>query len=105
MVMIEFTPLAAEKLQGLRAADPANAVLRVAVAGKGCCGYSYSLGFEEAADTTDAVFKSSGIPVAVDPESLPHVQGTTIDFVDALVGGGFTVKNPSQGGGCACGAR
>ncbi len=105
--MIEVTPLAAEKLTGLMAQDPAQRVLRVYVAGKSCCGVSFGLAFDEAQLPDDAVVQRAGIDVAVDPDSLPFVQGATIDFVDALMGGGFTVRNPSidSGGGCACGRR
>lgn len=102
-----MTPLAAEKLTGLMAQNPAQRVLRVYVAGKSCCGVSYGLAFDETQLPDDAVVQRSGIDVAVDPDSLPFVQGATIDFVDALMGGGFTVRNPSNdsGGGCACGRR
>ena len=104
--MIELTRLAAEKLSGLLAANPDQRVLRVFVAGKSCCGTQYALALDTVAAADDAVVQQSGIDVVVDPRSLPFVQGATVDFVDALMGGGFTVRNPSQdGGGCACGKR
>ena len=101
--MIELTPIAAEKLQALRAADPSHQVLRLYVAGKSCCRVSYGLAFDVSADPDDTVQEHSGIPVAIDPQSFPAVDGSTIDFVDALTGGGFVVRNPNAGGGCACG--
>ena len=106
--MIELTPLAAEKLSGLMSQNPAQRVLRVYVAGQSCCGYQYGLALDEARLPDDAVVERGGIEVAVDPDSLPYVEGSTIDFVDALMGGGFTVRNPKldpPGGGCACGRR
>ena len=104
--MIDLTPVAAEKLSGLMAQNPAQRVLRVYVAGKSCCSYQYGLALDEASLPDDAVVQRAGIDVAIDPESLPFLQGATIDFVDALMGGGFTVRNPSlDGGGCACGKR
>lgn len=104
--MIELTPVAAEKLSGLMAQNPAQRVLRVYVAGKSCCSYQYGLALDEATLPDDAVVQRAGIDVAIDPDSLPFLQGATIDFVDALMGGGFTVRNPSvDGGGCACGKR
>ena len=104
--MIEITPLAAEKLAGLIAGAPTQRVLRVYVAGRGCCAVQYGLALDEAPLPGDAVVQRSGIDVAVDPESLPHVEGATIDFVDALVGGGFMVRSAkSESGGCACGRR
>ena len=105
--MIELTPLAAEKLSGLMSQKPAQRVLRVFVAGQSCCGYQYGLALDEARLPDDAVVERAGIEVAVDPDSLPYVEGATIDFVDALMGGGFTVRNAKldPGGGCACGRR
>ena len=104
--MIELTPLAAAKLTGLMSQDPAPRVLRVYVAGQSCCGYQYGLALDGARLPDDAVVERAGIEVAVDPDSLPYVEGATIDFVDALMGGGFTVRNPRvESGGCACGRR
>lgn len=103
--MIELTPLAIEKLNELRGREPTSAVLRVYVRGRSCCGYAYGLAFDERASDDDAVVERDGIAVAIDPQSLPHVEGSTIDYVDALMGGGFTVRNPRIGGSCACGRR
>lgn len=105
--MIELTPLAAEKLSGLIAGAPAQRVLRVYVAGKSCCGLRYGLALDESRLPDDTVEQLAGIDIAVDPDSLPYVDGATIDYVDALSGGGFMVRNPKvdSGGGCACGKR
>lgn len=105
--MIDVTPLAAEKLSGLMAANPVQRVLRVYVAGRGCCGVQYGLALDEATLPDDTVALREGISVAVDPDSLPHVDGATVDFVESEMGGGFTVRNPKAdaGGGCACGKR
>ena len=102
--MIELTPVAADRLGALRSEDPAKSFLRVYVAGKSCCGYRYGLAFDESAGAEDRVAQVGDIPVVVDPRSLPYVDGATIDFVDALAGGGFTVRNARlDGGGCSCG--
>ncbi len=110
--MVELTPLAAEKLNGLLSEHPARRVLRVYVAGKSCSGYQYGLALDDAGAPDDAVVERAGISVAVDPDSLPFVEGATVDFVDSPEGAGFTVRNPrleSSGGcgsgGCACGNR
>jgi iron-sulfur cluster assembly protein len=105
--VIELTPLAAEKLGGLLSQNPVRQVLRVYVAGQSCCGFQYGLALDETRLPDDSVVEHGGIQVAVDPDSLPYVEGATIDFVDALMGGGFTVRNPKldRAGGCACGRR
>ena len=104
--MVELTPLAAEKLNGLLGSHPERRVLRVYVAGRSCCGFQYGLALDDAAAPNDATVERSGIAVAVDPDSLPYVEGATVDFVDSPEGAGFTVRNSRlDSGGCACGNR
>jgi len=89
---IEMTPEAATKLQELRADDPKRAFLRLYVSGRSCCSYE-----------TDAVTQAAGIKVAIDEQSLPYCDGAKVEWVDGPEGTGFLVRNPSLGGGCACG--
>src|SRR5256885_8496725 len=100
---IEMTPEAATKLQELRADDPKRAFLRLYVSGRSCCSYMYGLAFDENADETDAVTQAAGIKVAIDEQSLPYCDGAKVEWVDGPEGTGFLVRNPSLGGGCACG--
>jgi iron-sulfur cluster assembly protein len=44
-----------------------------------------------------------GVLVVVDPRSAPLVQGSTLGFSDALLGGGLKVRNPNVARECACG--
>ena len=103
--MIEVTAAAAEKLRAIRGDDPARAYLRLWVAGRSCCGYRYSLAFDEATADGDSVVEQGGIPVAIDAESGPYCEGATIDYIDESNGpGGFLVTNEKLGGGgCSCG--
>jgi iron-sulfur cluster assembly accessory protein len=39
----------------------------------------------------------------VDPKSAPIVAGSTIEYSDAMLGGGFKVNNPQAVHECACG--
>jgi Fe-S cluster assembly iron-binding protein IscA len=45
----------------------------------------------------------AGLKVAIDAQSLPYCDGAKVEWVDGDQGQGFLVRNPSQGGGCACG--
>jgi iron-sulfur cluster assembly accessory protein len=102
--VIELTPAAADKLRELRGADPSRAYLRLWVAGRTCCGYQYSLAFDEKAQEDDAVVEQAGIPVAIDAQSSPYCEGAMIDYLDESSGpGGFVVTNERLGGGCSCG--
>jgi iron-sulfur cluster assembly protein len=42
--------------------------------------------------------------VYVDAQSTALLQGSEIDYVDTLMGAGFTVNNPNAVSGCGCGS-
>lgn len=82
----------------------AGAMLRVRVTAGGCAGFSYRLSFEDAAAADDLVAAASdGFKVLIDPKSAPIVQGSTLGFDTALIGGGLKMHNPQAVHGCACG--
>ena len=77
--------------------------LRVRVVAGGCSGFGYKLSFEEAAAPDDTVIEAQGVKVLVDPKSAPILAGSSLEFNDALLGGGFRVNNPQAVHECACG--
>ncbi len=77
--------------------------LRVRVVAGGCSGFSYELSFEDAPTADDHVIDAQGIRVLVDPRSAPIVEGSTLEFNDALLGGGLRMLNPRAKHECACG--
>lgn len=80
-------------------------VLRVGVAGGGCSGFSYSLGFDKAFDEqVDAKYEYHGVPVVVDKKSALYLDGTTVDFYDGIEKRGFTFDNPNAVKSCGCGS-
>lgn len=81
-------------------ADP---YLRLRVTAGGCSGFSYKLSFEDAPQPGDHVIDEHGLKVLIDPKSAPIVEGSTLEFNDALLGGGFKVNNPRAIHECACG--
>ena len=104
--MITFTEKGAEKVQEFLAsqgADIETAGLRVGVRGGGCSGFQYQLAFDEQRDG-DVIFEHSGLRLLVDNQSLPYVDGSTIDYVDSLQGAGFQVNNPNVVAACGCGS-
>ena len=102
---VEVTERAAEKaLQLGRKEGHGEAVcLRLRVLAGGCSGFSYKLTFEDEPADGDLVTERSGLRVLVDPKSAPIVAGSTIEFLDAMLGGGFKVNNPQAVGECSCG--
>lgn len=78
--------------------------LRVYVAGGGCSGLQYGMALDENIEPDDQVFESQGVKVVVDSMSLRYIAGSTVDYVDTGMGGGFKVENPNATGGCGCGS-
>jgi iron-sulfur cluster assembly protein len=59
---------------------------------------------EDAPSAEDKILEASGVKVYVDGNSIPLLQGSQIDYVDTLMGAGFTVNNPNAVTGCGCGS-
>ncbi len=84
---------------------PATTVLRIGVAGGGCSGFSYSLGFDDKCDEmNDVVSEQHGLKVAVDRKSAMFLEGTTVDFYDGIERRGFTFDNPNSKKSCGSGS-
>jgi iron-sulfur cluster assembly accessory protein len=102
--VLAVTDAAARRIQTLADREGrAEAFLRVRVVAGGCDGFSYRLSLEDQAEEDDHVIDAHGVRVLVDPRSAPLVQGSTLDFSDALLGGGLKVRNPNISHECACG--
>jgi iron-sulfur cluster assembly protein len=52
----------------------------------------------------DEIFEDHGLKLLVDPQALEYVDGSQIDYVDALTGAGFKVENPNVVAACGCGS-
>ena len=100
---INFTEKAIEKLlviikqEGLGDDD----YLRLGVKGGGCAGFMYDLYFDNARDS-DTQFTTQGVNVCIDMMSMMYLVGTTLDWTDELMGGGFKFSNPNVSASCGC---
>lgn len=104
--MITVSDSALGRLQGLIAeqAEAKPIGLRVFVEEGGCSGFSYGMGLDENPPREDdQVMTVNGIQVYVDAFSAEYLDGAEIDFVDQLMGGGFTIHNPNAVKTCSCG--
>ena len=112
--MIELTETASAKVKEiLEQQGKAGHGLRVYVRGMSCSGPAFGMALDDETRPDDTVADLGGVKVLVDPLSAPYLEGAQVDYVDSLMGQGFTVTNPNQpqgggggcGGGCSCGAR
>lgn len=100
---IFLTSSAARRVATIAARQSKPAVLRLAVDGGGCAGFTYK--FElGAAVGDDTIAETDGVQLVVDPVSLDLVRGSAVDFVEDLGGAAFKVTNPNAASGCGCGS-
>jgi len=123
--VITMTPAAAAKVRELlkQENDPSLG-LRVFVAGGGCSGLQYGMTLDEEQEGDTVVYvrqqeddsvlcvkRQEGVTfdaekdfkVFIDDMSLGYIIGSEIDYVDSLMGAGFTVNNPNAVSSCGCG--
>ena len=103
--VLSLSDAAALKLRELTKEETnPNIGLRVYVYSGGCSGYRYGMMLEDAPTTEDNVLSANGVRVYIDNNSVPLIQGSEIDYVDTLMGAGFTVNNPNAVAACGCGS-
>ncbi len=111
--MISFSESAIAKVHEFSASMPEaeGKNLRIFIQGVGCSGFSYDFTFDDKRDD-DTLVDAGDLQVLVDPHSVPHLTGASVDFTEDQRGSGFTVENPNapandcspSGGGCSgCG--
>jgi len=101
---ITLTENAAKRVAWIAARQHKPAILRLAVDGGGCAGFTYKFELAEQAESGDAVAETDGVKLIVDPVSLDLVKGSAVDFVEDLGGAAFRVTNPNAQSGCGCGS-
>jgi iron-sulfur cluster assembly protein len=103
--VLSLTDAAAGKFREITAGETSPDVgLRVYVYSGGCSGFRYGMMIEDAPTPDDQVLEASGIRVYVDTKSIDLLRGSQIDYVDTLMGAGFTVNNPNAVSACGCGS-
>ena len=103
MAEITLTPRAAKRINEIMVAEPPGAALRVSVNGGGCSGFSYAFDITRDQAAQDVAIERDGATVIVDPVSLEYMAGSTIDFVNDLIGQSFKIENPQATASCGCG--
>ncbi|HSL97356.1 MAG TPA: iron-sulfur cluster insertion protein ErpA [Candidatus Deferrimicrobiaceae bacterium] len=104
-IELSLSDAAATKLRELTKEESSPDIgLRVYVYSGGCSGFRYGMMLEDQPTADDNVLEANGVKVYVDPQSIPLLSGSEIDYVDTLMGAGFTVNNPNAVAACGCGS-
>ena len=94
---------AARHLAAQLAKHPGAVAVRLAAFSSGCSGFRYRVDPIDAVQDGDRVFDGGGVRIAVDAESLPYVQGTTLDVVEEGLSRRLRFDNPNARQTCGCG--
>ena len=99
---IEITENAQNHIAKVISHDKVN-YFRISVLGGGCAGFQYKFDFENNRNKDDILFQTKKISVVIDTTSLDLLKGSTIDYVNELIGSSFKVSNPQASSACGCG--
>ena len=97
--MLQITTNAAAKIVELMAeSDQPVAGLRVGARARSPFKVDYRLAFLSAGQigTDDTKVSFAGFDVYMDPESLPLLEEASVDYVDGVMGSGFTIDSPPR---------
>jgi iron-sulfur cluster assembly accessory protein len=100
---IILTDRAALRIKEIMAGETPGTMLRISVNGGGCSGFSYAFDVEKTRQEEDLAVERDGATVVIDPVSIQYMGGSTIDFVDDLIGQSFKIENPQATASCGCG--
>ena len=100
---ITLSPSAASRIRQIAEREGRPVMLRVAVEGGGCSGFSYQFNLVDEAQPDDLRIERDGAAAVVDEISMVLLKGSEIDFVDELAGAEFKVRNPNAKSSCGCG--
>lgn len=101
---VDISASAAKRVAEILASEAPGSALRVGVDGGGCSGFQYTYDIVAgAARPDDVVLERDGATVLIDTTSLEFLRGSTIDFVNDLMGSMFKIHNPQATASCGCG--
>ena len=103
MTDLVLSERAARRINEIMTGEPSGSMLRISVNGGGCSGFQYAFEVDRTRQDDDVLIERDGARVLVDPISLQYMEGSTIDFVDDLIGQAFKIENPQATASCGCG--
>ncbi|MDP7445933.1 MAG: iron-sulfur cluster assembly accessory protein [Candidatus Thalassarchaeaceae archaeon] len=97
--MLKITEKAKEMLGQFaeQSENEGDLALKVDIIGRGPKGFQYDLQLVDKSDAQedDIGAEVSGVAVLVGARSAPYLDGTTLDYKETLMGGGFSFDNPN----------
>ncbi len=64
----------------------------------------YGMAIDDRRLEGDREFEDKGVRLVVDKMSWPLLAGSEVDYVENMMGGGFSVHNPNASSSCGCGS-
>jgi iron-sulfur cluster assembly protein len=101
---IQLTQCAADHVKSMLSQREGAIGLRLGTKKSGCSGFAYVVDYAEQIGNDDRLFESHGVRIVVDSQSLPMLEGMTVDYVKAnMLNEGFDFINPNIKDQCGCG--
>lgn len=101
--VVDLSPAAANHIADQLGKRGKGLGIRVGVKTTGCSGLAYVLEFVDEATTEDRIVEAQGVKLFIDPQSLPYLEGISMDYVQEGLKEGFKFTNPNSKGECGCG--
>ena len=100
---VTITEAAARRIQDQLKTRGHGLGLRLGVRSSGCSGFAYALDYADEIASDDHVYEAHGVKVVVPADSLPMIEGLTLDFKRDGLNQLFTFHNPKAEDLCGCG--
>lgn len=103
--MINATKAARDELKRIAADEGKPLLVRVAMKGGGCSGFTVEMFFTNYPpdEEFDIVSHQDGIDFIIDEKSATYLNGAKLDHGGGLLDRGFKWEFPDATGGCGCG--
>ena len=100
--IIEVTKSAQNQINKILISEKSK-FFRITVLGGGCAGFQYKFEFSQVKKSDDLMFEYKNANVLIDKMSIELIKGSTIDYVNELIGSSFKISNPQASSSCGCG--
>jgi iron-sulfur cluster assembly protein len=99
--MIELTDEAIQQL--ISKTDEETDSIRIGVKSGGCNGYEYLIEYANSVHDDDHILDFGKFLIVVDPDSIPFLTGSTLDYHTEGLNSEFKFANPNVEMACGCG--